>query len=577
MIQDDPSALLERHRLILEHIHEAVDMADASGKLQYVNAAWQRLTGYSAEEALGKSPRELLRSDEHPESFWAAIDHEIAAGQTWTGRISSRSKSGEALPVEVTVCPIRADDGDVTHVVSVRRDIREALRAEEMLKAAALHDPLTGLPNRTLFYDRLDQAMRRAERRDAPEVAVLFVDLDGYRALLETFGRQSAERILQVLAPRMRAVLRPEDTLSRLGGDEFAVILTEATVEDADAVAERLLGRVAEPVETDGGVQRLRACIGVAMYEPGVTGEDLVDRADRAMTRAKSAGQGPVEFFTPRTDRRRTPRTVAAAALRRALGAGSLQARFEPIVDLVSEKVVGFETLARWPDAPPGMEGPDEFIPLAEETGQLFALADVMLEQAGRLVTSIKTNVDYFPVGVTLNVSAAQLIREDLVGRIDAFLTRLNLDPALLQLEITERSAMRDPEMAIKTCTNLRKLGVRIAIDDFGTGHSSLSHLQRFPVSTVKIDKSFVKNVDSETGNREIVRAILALAHALGLEVIAEGVERREEHNTLLSLGCRRGQGYLYSRAVDHDEALALAIAMGRVRDGEAEEVTDET
>ncbi|HIG18022.1 MAG TPA: diguanylate cyclase, partial [Candidatus Handelsmanbacteria bacterium] len=178
-----------------------------------------------------------------PESFWAAIQHEIAAGQTWTGRISSRSKSGEALPVEVTVCPIRADDGDVTHVVSVRRDIREALRAEEMLKAAALHDPLTGLPNRTLFYDRLDQAMRRAERRDAPEVAVLFVDLDGYRALLETFGRQSAERILQVLAPRMRAVLRPEDTLSRLGGDEFAVILTEATVEDADAVAERLLGR----------------------------------------------------------------------------------------------------------------------------------------------------------------------------------------------------------------------------------------------------------------------------------------------------------------------------------------------
>jgi EAL domain-containing protein (putative c-di-GMP-specific phosphodiesterase class I) len=206
------------------------------------------------------------------------------------------------------------------------------------------------------------------------------------------------------------------------------------------------------------------------------------------------------------------------------------------------------------------MERPDVFIPLAEETGQLFALGDTMLEQAGRLVAAIDEHLDFFPVGVTLNVSAVQLVHEDLVDRVRSFLESRSLDPAMLQLEITERMAMRDPETAIKTCIALRKLGVRLAIDDFGTGHSSLSHLQRFPVSTVKIDKSFVRNLHVKVGKREIVRAIMALTHALGLEVIAEGIERREEHNALLALGCKRGQGFLYSPALDHDAALAIAL-----------------
>jgi len=557
---DDDAALLERQNLILEHLHEAVEMADADGRLEYVNPAWEELTGWTAAEALGKTPAELLRSDAHPDAFWEAIDAALEAGRTWSGRLSSRAKNGDELPLDVTLCPVVGPGGGITHVIAVRRDIRETLRTEELLKAAALHDALTGLPNRTLFYDRLTQALARSERRDGPDVAVLIVDLDGYRVLVETHGRHTAELMLQSLAPRLRSVLRPEDTLARFGGDEFAVVLTEATSEDTDAVAERLLARVSRPLDADGRTYRLRASIGVALHEPGLTGEELVTRADRALARAKERGKARVEFFASPTDRKRTPRTVGAAALRRALGAGSLQARFEPIVDLVSERVVGFETLARWPDAPPGLERPDAFIPLAEETGQLFALADVMLEEAGRLVTAIEDNLDYFPVGVTLNVSAAQLVQEDLVGRIAAFLEAGAVDPAMLQLEITERSAMRDPETAIATCTELRKLGVRIAIDDFGTGHSSLSHLQRFPVSTVKIDKSFVRFVDTKTGNREIVRAIMALAEALGLEVIAEGVERREEHNTLLTLGCRRGQGWLYGRAVDHDEALAVSL-----------------
>jgi len=556
---DDPTALLARQALILEHLHEAVEMADADGRLQYVNPAWERLTGYSAAEALGETPRNLLRGDAHPDAFWEVIEATVTQGKTWTGRISSRAKDGSDLPLDLTLCPI-LDDGVVTHIVTVRRDIRELLQAENLLREAALHDALTGLPNRTLFDDRLAQALRRAERRESSDVAVLFLDLDGYRLLVETFGRQAAEKMLQSLAPRLRGVLRPEDTLARLGGDEFAVVLTEATPEDADAVAERLLARVAQPVDGEGKPQRLRASIGVALFEPGLTAQELMRRADRAMARAKEGGRGRIEFFASAEERKRTPRTVAAAALRRALGAGNIHARFEPIVDLVSERVVGFETLARWPDAPPGMDRPDAFIPLAEETGQLSAIADVMLEEAGRLVTSLEKSVDFFPVGVTLNVSASQLIQNELVSEIDAFLKRGGLDPAMLQLEITERSAMRDPEMAIGTCTELRKLGVRIAIDDFGTGHSSLSHLQRFPVSTVKIDKSFVRHVDMKVGNREIVKAIMALAEALGLEVIAEGVERREEHNALLALGCRRGQGWLYGRAVDPDEALALAL-----------------
>jgi diguanylate cyclase (GGDEF)-like protein len=425
----------------------------------------------------------------------------------------------------------------------------------------ARFDPLTGLINRFMFSDRLQNAISRA-RRDGGLVSLMFLDLDEFKAVNDRFGHTTGDELLQQVAERLQAAVRESDTVARIGGDEFTIVLEGSQrVEDAGHVATKILRALGVPYEVDGHTLHITASIGIALYP--VDGEDadsLLRDADIAMYSAKSAGRNTYQYFTPELREQTSERLFLIDGLRRALDSGrELDLMYQPFVDLATGRVLGVEALARWNHPDLGLVYPNRFVPVAEETDLIIPMGEWVLHEACRQLK--EWHDDGMPeITVSVNISSRQLSRGNLVESVDAALKTANLEPRFLEIELTEGTLGDDTELARRTLERLRELGVNVSIDDFGTGYSSLSYLQHFPIDKLKIDKSFVKDVNDDQTSA-LPAAIIGLARSLDLDVIAEGVETTQQMRLLAELGCYKMQGFLFSRPLRPEDVAAFVTA----------------
>jgi diguanylate cyclase (GGDEF)-like protein/PAS domain S-box-containing protein len=524
--------------------------AEEDFALVYVNAAFERITGYAAAEVLGRNPRFLHREDRAQaglRDLRAAVRDEREANAL----LRNYRKDGTPYWSELRIAPVRDDRGRTTHYVGVSSDVSERVRSQEALERQANYDALTGLPNRNLMRDRLAQALVQA-RRGRQRAAVLYVDLDHVKRINDSLGHPVGDKVIASSGARIAGVLRSGDTVARVGGDEFVAILPVLKYEhDAALVAQKLREAIAAPLEIDGHQFVLSASVGIAVFpKDGEDSETLLRNADAALYRAKEEGRDCERFFTAELNQRVVRHLQIEGDLRRALEREEFRLHYQPIVELATRRVAGFEALARWPRPGGTWVPPAEFIPVAEDSGLIVALGRWVMLTAAREVRKWNGRGKQ-PRYVSINLSARQFKDPQLLDTVREALRGSGADPSHIRLEITESTVMSSADEAIKTLRALRALGVRISVDDFGTGYSSLSYLKRFPINTLKIDRSFVRDLASDADDLKISRAVIDLAHGLGLEVVAEGVETRTQASILARYGCDGAQGYLFGKPVE--------------------------
>jgi diguanylate cyclase (GGDEF)-like protein/PAS domain S-box-containing protein len=545
---------------------------DSKGTIDYVSPSVERLLRSPAHGLLGT----LLTDLAHPEDVEAlgslisqAMSH---PGRRVSGEWRLRQADGTWLPVE-TVASSGTGDPDTTGVVLNTRDLQERKALEQKLTFQAFHDPLTRLANRNLFRERVQHAL---DRRQVSEIAVLFIDLDNFKTINDSLGHAAGDHVLVETAHRVRSTLRTEDTAARLGGDEFAVLLEDADVTAAARVAERIRGALGTPFWVLGQEVYISASIGIAIRRDGDAAGELLRNADVAMYTAKSKGKACFEIFEPAMHDAVVARLGMEAELRRALEREEFVVHYQPIVKLETGEIIGAEALVRWMHPTRGMVPPLEFIPLAEETGLIVPLGGWILRQACRqLAEWQKLRGDAgVPFVMNVNLSSRQLVRDVIADEVAAAVDESGIRASWLVLEVTETVLMADPVAAAVALKHIRDLGVRVALDDFGSGYSSLSHLRRFPIDIVKIDKSFVDDVARDGVESAIARGIIELGRAMSIQTVAEGIEADDQAEMLRSLGCDLGQGFFFARPLAAaDWAGLLACGDGTGTDDTADDV----
>ncbi|WP_050586069.1 MULTISPECIES: EAL domain-containing protein [Pseudomonas syringae group] len=541
---------------VFESTAEGVLITDTRQRINAVNRAFSEITGYSEAEAIGHTPR-LLASGRHDSAFYAAMWHQLTAEGHWQGEIYNRRKNGDIYPNWLTISAVRDKDHLITHFVSVFADISSLKHAQARLDYQAHHDPLTGLPNRTLFESRLQTALLHSEESGSLG-AVLFLDLDRFKHINDSLGHPVGDLLLKGIAVRLKEYLRDIDTVARLGGDEFIVLLPGLLQpSDAVTIANKLLGCFNAPFQAGEHEFFISSSIGCSLFPiDGTDVATLVKNADAAMYRSKAKGRNRVESYTRDLTVQASERIALEQELRRALDRNELSLSFQPKTCLLTNTLVGAEALIRWNHPTFGEVPPEHFIPLAEENGMILQIGDWVIEQACRQMHHWrKTHKPFGPLSV--NLAGAQLRQPDLVERIEHLLSDHGLEPGSLQLEITENFIMSQTQEALAVLHKLKKLGVQLAIDDFGTGYSSLSYLKRLPLDILKIDQSFVRGLPEDTHDAAIVRAIIALGRSMQLTVIAEGVENSEQQQFLAAEGCEQMQGYIVSLPLPPEEFCA--------------------
>ena len=459
---------------------------------------------------------------------------------------------GTLLPIELTIGVMNMD-GRVKFA-GVMRDITERKRTEERIRQLAYYDELTGLPNRLLFTQLLQQALSEA-CFSGKQVAVIFIDLDRFKLINDTLSHDSGDAILRQVAKRVTDVLPRRSTIARFGGDEFVVMMRECTMPaDAAQAAQQVLNVIAQPMQLLGNDYHVTASLGISAYPvDGQNAQTLLKNADNAMSRAKEMGKNNFQFYSSEMNQSSFERLVLERLLRRALEQHEFDLYYQPKVNLRTGQVTGMEALLRWMQPGMGMISPVKFIPLAEETGLILPIGTWALRTA---CTQIKawSRMGEAPLRVAVNLSPRQFAQDDLYATVVEVLNDTGLDPTLLELEITESLMMNNPDHAATVLRNLKNIGIRLAIDDFGTGYSSLSYLKRFPIDHVKIDRSFIKDIPGNADDVSITNAIIAMAHNLRLQVIAEGVETREQAGFLMQHQCEEAQGFLFGRPMPAEE-----------------------
>lgn len=549
-----------KFRTLADTVASAIFIYQGDG-FRYVNPWTESMTGYARQELLSMNFWDVV----HPD------DREVV--QRGTARLQGPelaprhefkivTKSGEVRWVDFTAAAIEFEGQPAA--LGTAFDITDRKRAEQRIEHQAYHDALTGLPNRALLMDRLSMAVAHA-RRHKGTIAVMFLDLDGFKLINDTLGHGFGDRLLQQVAERLSSCLREDDTVGRLGGDEFTLLLPDvARGEDAARIAQKVLDTVARPFDIDGHELFMTTSIGVGLY-PG-DGDDagsLLKNADAAMYRAKETGRNNYQLFTPAMNERAASRLSLESGLRRAIERGEFVLHYQPQAALSDRSLVGVEALVRWRHPERGLVGPGEFIPLAEETRLILPLGQWILETACRQAT-LWDEAGLSGFRVAVNVSGRQFQQQDVLQVVGQALQAARLDPRRLDLEITESAAMQNLELTVAMLRGLREMGVRISVDDFGTGHSSLSRLKRLPLDAVKIDQAFIHDLSVSQSDRAIVKGIIQMAHGLGLHVIAEGVETEGQADFLREQGCDEMQGYLLGKpcpAEDLVEALRSRIA----------------
>jgi diguanylate cyclase (GGDEF)-like protein/PAS domain S-box-containing protein len=550
---------------LVRNSSDFVMAVDCAGNLDYVSPSLERLLGKESAELMGTPLTELA----HPEdatSLSALLSRaRTAPGDSFTCEWRIRQHEGGWLPVE-TVATGAGEDVEAAGVVLNTRDLKVRKALEQKLSFQAFHDPLTRLANRSLFRERVEHAL---DRRSVGELAVLFVDLDNFKTINDSLGHAAGDHVLVETAHRLRSTLRAEDTAARLGGDEFAVLLEDADVTCAARVAERVRSALGTPFWVLGQEVFVSASIGIAMREAGDTAGDLLRNADVAMYTAKQKGKARFEIFEAAMHETVMARLGMEAELRRAIERREFVVYYQPIVRLDTAEVVGAEALVRWQHPTRGLVPPLEFIPLAEETGLIVPLGSWILKQAcGQLAEWQRMRPGEEPFVMNVNLSSRQLVRDIMADEVAAAVDESGIRASWLVLEVTETVLMADPVAAAAALKQIRDLGVRVALDDFGSGYSSLSHLRRFPIDIVKIDKSFVDDVARNGVESAIARSIIELGRAMNLQTVAEGIEAGEQAETLLGLGCELGQGYFFARP--QEPAMWRELLGGHVVDAEA-------
>ena len=537
----------------VEQSGSMVVITDSAGTIEYVNAGFERVTGYSAAEAIGQNPR-MLKSDETSRSVHKDLWHTITGGREWHGEFHNRRKNGELYWSLVTINPLRDESGAVTHFVAVAEDATGRKEAQSTIERLAFFDSLTDLPNRRLFRDRLVQAIA-ASGRAGKHLAVMFLDLDRFKNVNDSLGHDAGDRLLKEVARRLVSATRSGDTVARLGGDEFALVLPNLQVpEDAGMVATKILNSLIAAIELDGHSIYATASIGISLAPGDSSDVDaLIKNADIAMYQAKKRGNA-FHYFTQELDGAALERLTLENDVRRGLERGEFIAHYQPQIDIASGRVIGMEALARWAKPGAGLVSPAKFIPLAEQTGLIVPIGEAILRAA---CEQAKQWQDAWvpPPTIAVNISARQFRESGFIDMVRRVLVETGLLPQCLELEVTESVVMKDVDETIRRLHELKQFGVRISIDDFGTGYSSLSYLKRFPIDKLKIDQSFVREVVTNGDDAAIVDAIISLAHSLRLKVIAEGVETAEQRQFLLEHGCEEAQGYHFARPMPGSEA----------------------
>ncbi|MCY4746391.1 EAL domain-containing protein [Pelomonas sp. UHG3] len=535
--------------MAFEHIRDGVMITDAACRIQTVNAAFSAITGYSAAEVAGQTPR-LLQSGKHAPDFYRQMWGALTLHDHWQGEIWNRRKNGEVYPELLTLNAVRDADGTVTHYVGVFTDISHSKSTEAQLERLAHYDPLTELPNRALLQARLEQMLLRA-RRQCATTAVLIIDLDGFKTVNDSLGHPAGDELLVRVAGRLLACMRTDDLLGRLGGDEFMVVLEDCGSPEAVArLARELLDTLTEAVPLSCGQPVfVTASIGISLHPvDGSLGlVELLRDADTALYRAKEEGRNRFCFYTSNMNAQAVAKLDVEAALSRALERGELLLHYQPKVDGASGRIVGAEALLRWNRNGNGLVPPGHFIPIAEQSCLIQHIGAWVINEACRQIRAW-LDAGLPVVRVAVNVAARQFAAGDLDQVVAGALQRHGVDPQWLEIEITEGMLITDPQGATLMLMRIKALGVKLSLDDFGTGFSSLAYLQHFPLDAVKIDQSFTRRIGEEPDGAALVDAIIALAHRLHLRVVAEGVETELQRDYLLQQGCDELQGYHFGR-----------------------------
>jgi len=530
-----------RYRLLFEQNAAGVCVTQVSGLIIDCNLTFASMLGYSRSELIGSQAGAFYARPAQRTDLLSLLDDSRTLNSV---ELELRKKDGQAIWGLMNLTMV----GDRIHTTVV--DISDRKRAEEQIEFHAYHDVLTHLPNRKLFTDRLTQSISRARRANKP-LAVMFVDLDHFKSINDTLGHEAGDELLLEMAVRLRANVRDDDTVARLGGDEFTIILSELRhPEDAVSVAEKIIKAVEQPLTISGTSIEVSASIGIALFpEDGSDAESLLRNADSAMYRAKEAGRNTYQLCTDDMKRRAVERLSLETRMRRAINEGQLVLHYQPQVSLTTGAVIGVEALVRWNDPERGLVHPSAFIPMAEESRLILPLGEWVLHTACMQMRAWLDAGLEIPL-MAVNISLRQFQQYDIVQSVRRVLAETGLDAGALELEITETAAMQNAETTVEVLQALRELGVSIAIDDFGTGYSSLNYLKRFPITAVKIDSAFIRDLGTSDGDAAIVSAVVGIARALKLRVIAEGVETEEQLSFLRRRSCDAAQGYLFSRPV---------------------------
>ncbi len=529
--------------------HAMVLVSDADDRLVSVNDRLLESSGHSRQALQGAAAATLF-ADEAGAPDLAALRRQLGPGEVWRGTRACRRSNGDLYWVDAAVVPMHDEQGRVERLVSIHVDVTERLRSEQEMRRLATHDHLTGLVNRTLLRDRIHQALER-DRREGAQAAVLFIDLDQFKHINDSLGHAVGDCVLVETAARLRGSVRAEDTVARQGGDEFIVFMPRVqSVDDVRAMAGRLQARLAEPIDAGGHRVRVGSSIGVALFpHDGEDADTLLRHSDAAMYQVKEAGRNHFMLFDRRMDEEAARRYQLSGELRGAAERGELELHYQPVMGVASGRLEGLEALLRWRHPRLGMVPPAQFIPLAEASGQIVAIGEWVFETACSQIGAWRA-AGLQPPRVAINLSALQVRHPELVTRLRGLLLAAGLEASALELELTEGSLLGNTAEVMATLQGLHALGLHMSIDDFGTGYSSLGYLKRLPIASLKIDRSFVTDIEGDGDDAAIVAAVISMARSLRLRVVAEGVETPGQLQLLRTLGCDQYQGFLASPAL---------------------------
>ncbi|OHD96952.1 MAG: diguanylate cyclase [Sulfurimonas sp. RIFCSPLOWO2_12_FULL_36_74] len=531
---------------VFEKMNDGVLITDEKQHILTINSAYSAISGYMPEDVKGKTPN-TFSSGWHDNIFYKGLWDELNAKGQWNGEIMDRRKSGELYTAELNIIALHNKDGKLTNYISIFNDISEKKQKENLIHNLAYFDTLTNLPNRVLFQERVIN-MIPALKRNSKKMAIFFIDMDNFKNINDTFGHLTGDKFLIEVAKSIKSLLREQDTLARLGGDEFTIILEDVeSILDIGFVADKIISRFKAPVVIEGKNFYTGASVGISIYpDDSESYEGLVKAADTAMYQVKEAGKNGYQFFTQSMNEKITQRALIENDLRSAIDKEELFLEYQPKVNLETKSVYGMEALVRWNHSDVGLIRPDKFIGISEETGQIVQIGLWVAKQA--IGDTKALHDEGKKLTVSINVSSKQLNNDSFVDDICAIADDIGLDKSYIELEITESHIMKSVDKALSILNALYAKGFKLSIDDFGTGYSSLSYLKKLPAKTIKIDRSFVLDIDKDEDDRSIVAAIIAMAKSLGKDVIAEGSETKEHVDALKFLHCNQIQGYYFSK-----------------------------